>query len=575
MSGSGEDQDTTLVSGSSGISSMSSHEPPLTATDTPVNGPKLRDTCRACASVKVRCSKEKPFCARCEARRIPCHYVRAKRPGRIPGSSAKRPNPYQGNDLEKNSASAKKGSRRVSELSLTASHTEFMQAATTSTAVLPGATQASITVNGDMTPGMFPCPLLTSTALALDNISGGRQDRTNSIVSNAVDTSYFAAAPGLDGDQSMQFDLDDFMNHSMDSTLEADLAAIDRWWLLEGGKSDAGADGGTGIHQPTVPTSLAASPSFASVGATNNNPLSSPSSEGVNLTELMDRSTTPTPPASVPVKDGLQSSRTRRGGPITNVTASPAVAPCDNCLVKALDLLKTLSKSDSQDTSSSPGASIVANMLRKNETDIETCLGILACSSCNYDRCLLMVCFMITMKILARYASAAALCGAQRASDSSSTNTTQLPVSTNQVQRRMSISHNVNILVKMSHALNGNSASLPNSYIKSAEQVSTREAIQPVLRELHQVQKLTSHLSLRLKSLEPLDSHSGSPTKLFDGLEAQGSGVLHTTSYGGSSDSIDAPTSPLSGRTFDLVEQDVRKSLSTLSAVIRGVLKNS
>ncbi|KAG6001231.1 hypothetical protein E4U21_004610 [Claviceps maximensis] len=43
---------------------------------------KLRETCRACALSKVRCSKEKPSCARCSKRGVTCEYIVTKRPGR-------------------------------------------------------------------------------------------------------------------------------------------------------------------------------------------------------------------------------------------------------------------------------------------------------------------------------------------------------------------------------------------------------------------------------------------------------------------------------------------------------------
>ncbi|KAF7593894.1 hypothetical protein BBP40_010596 [Aspergillus hancockii] len=44
--------------------------------------PKLRGSCHACALSKVRCSKEKPTCARCLRRCTACEYFVTKRPGR-------------------------------------------------------------------------------------------------------------------------------------------------------------------------------------------------------------------------------------------------------------------------------------------------------------------------------------------------------------------------------------------------------------------------------------------------------------------------------------------------------------
>ncbi|KAI5922015.1 aflatoxin regulatory protein-domain-containing protein [Camillea tinctor] len=46
------------------------------------SGPKLRDSCHACATSKVKCHKEKPTCSRCAKRGLTCEYVATKRGGR-------------------------------------------------------------------------------------------------------------------------------------------------------------------------------------------------------------------------------------------------------------------------------------------------------------------------------------------------------------------------------------------------------------------------------------------------------------------------------------------------------------
>ncbi|KAI4209404.1 MAG: hypothetical protein LQ351_007663 [Letrouitia transgressa] len=48
--------------------------------------PKLRDSCQACASSKLKCLKEKPTCSRCAKRGIICEYVATKRGGHKHGS---------------------------------------------------------------------------------------------------------------------------------------------------------------------------------------------------------------------------------------------------------------------------------------------------------------------------------------------------------------------------------------------------------------------------------------------------------------------------------------------------------
>lgn len=52
---------------------------------TPVNihnSRKLRDSCTDCANSKVKCSKEKPTCARCARREVTCTYTVSRRSGR-------------------------------------------------------------------------------------------------------------------------------------------------------------------------------------------------------------------------------------------------------------------------------------------------------------------------------------------------------------------------------------------------------------------------------------------------------------------------------------------------------------
>jgi hypothetical protein len=46
------------------------------------SGVKLRESCEACASSKVKCSKDKPTCSRCDERAIPCQYFVTQKTGR-------------------------------------------------------------------------------------------------------------------------------------------------------------------------------------------------------------------------------------------------------------------------------------------------------------------------------------------------------------------------------------------------------------------------------------------------------------------------------------------------------------
>ncbi|KFY13626.1 hypothetical protein V491_06343 [Pseudogymnoascus sp. VKM F-3775] len=68
---------------------QSDQQPPLRSSAqghrsgfTTTNTSRLRDSCHACASSKVKCGKEKPTCSRCAKRVTRCEYLITKRPGR-------------------------------------------------------------------------------------------------------------------------------------------------------------------------------------------------------------------------------------------------------------------------------------------------------------------------------------------------------------------------------------------------------------------------------------------------------------------------------------------------------------
>ena len=59
--------------------------------------PKMRNSCHACASSKLKCSQEKPTCSRCAKRGLTCEYIAAKQGGRKPNRHASSAN--RGNDV--------------------------------------------------------------------------------------------------------------------------------------------------------------------------------------------------------------------------------------------------------------------------------------------------------------------------------------------------------------------------------------------------------------------------------------------------------------------------------------------
>lgn len=63
-------------------STLSATSPSTNRTAPAPAGPKLRDSCHACAYSKLKCSKEKPTCSRCARRGVKCEYIATKRGGR-------------------------------------------------------------------------------------------------------------------------------------------------------------------------------------------------------------------------------------------------------------------------------------------------------------------------------------------------------------------------------------------------------------------------------------------------------------------------------------------------------------
>ena len=183
---------------------------------------------------------------------------------------------------------------------------------------------------------------------------------------------------------------------------------------------------------------------------------------------------------------------------------------------------------------------------------------------------------MVTTKILARYAAAAALCSARTLTES--TGSSQAPAAGG-VRANPAAEHTER-LVRMSRAWGGSDIMPTTLAAGTADQSPPREAVQRVLRELHQVQRLLVALGNRRKSLLPrdvtLNGHSasgGSPASADDSSMGNRSGLLRSASYDSAMNA--AIITPLSNHALDVVEGDVRRCLGALSAVVRAVLRCS
>ena len=138
---------------------------------------------------------------------------------------------------------------------------------------------------------------------------------------------------------------------------------------------------------------------------------------------------------------------------------------------------------------------------------------------------------MVTTKILARYAAAAALCSARTLTASAGSS------QSGNVRTNPAAEHTER-LVRMSRAWGGSDIMPTTLVAGAADQSPPREAVQRVLRELHQVQRLLVALGNRRKAMLPKEatsnSHSasvGSPASADESSIGNRTGVLKSASY--------------------------------------------
>jgi hypothetical protein len=180
---------------------------------------------------------------------------------------------------------------------------------------------------------------------------------------------------------------------------------------------------------------------------------------------------------------------------------------------------------------------------------------------------------MVTTRVLARYAAAAALCSARTLTESAGAS--HEPAAGN-VRANPAAEHTER-LVRMSWAWGGSDVMPTTLSAGTADQSPPREAVQRVLRELHQVQRLLVALGNRRKASVPKyatssggSASAGSPASGNGSNMGNRNGLLRSASYDTAMNA--AIITPLSKHALDVVEGDVRRCLAALSTVVRAVL---
>lgn len=322
------------------------------STTAPV-APKLRDSCRACASSKLKCYKEKPTCSRCAKRGLICEYVVTKRGGRKQES--------QSSINDSNTATSSSPSSSSSTATATMKATQPLPSLSNWFAL-----DAAIS-SGDSLPSpaqVFPSPRPTTSSASSTFFPG---------LSSPMDQSGSSAFTDL------TTDLDDFSASPISFSVPdmSDTDFLGSRFFSTG--VDNGSNGPASLFDTFPGSEDAVSELFGL-----SNPRSPPNSHAFSTSDA----------------HSYQGSR-------------PTESPCF-CLIRALGLMKQLfpSPSTACTTSAIPGLDksttlpTIQAVIAKNEHTIEAVSTMLQCS-CSEDGYLLAIMSLIIFKVLGWYAAAA------------------------------------------------------------------------------------------------------------------------------------------------------------------------
>jgi hypothetical protein len=525
----------------------------LAKTNDPANGLKVRGCCVACAKSKVRCTKERPSCSRCESKSIECRYLHCKRPGRVPGSGARRTNSTStGTDQTKSQVVGTADAARQLDPPSSPSPSPHARSTAASLLLSPASTthppdRAQCRAGAHHRVDSFQTQSAASDALPSDLFPTFNLDSAYGVWDDCLDTLASIDAP-------MYTDLMDWdpSATTMPPALPLDPGSGLGLDMLDGSNGSQSPASRLLPFELLMP-SASTSSTEASSRASSSESLSSECTAPTSLSSSSSSSRHASLPRDVALTalPGGQSCSQPARLDVVNATASKADngTSC-NCLDKALDLFKAITKNPCSDPSSASGSPLTQHILSKNKETIQAMLGLVNCRNCSEDRMLIMVALLMTMRMLSWYASAAALTGGA----GGGTGIDDGPKTSR----------------------HGTLAAM------GRHQPCHRQAKQQVLRELHSVQRLITSLSARLKGLESRYTDSGpdaalgqprsasrEPERSHDGRKRTMSAMSLQPNV------VDTPAMPISTRTLEAVEVDARSSLGWLSAAVRNALKES
>ena len=472
---------------------------------------KLRDSCQACAASKVKCPKEKPSCSRCDSRGISCQYFLTKRPGR------RRESESGGTHASNNKSSISINPNSVIDTDTDTNHSKDRDGDTIKAIPPPVTTRF---LSGSTTP---------PSTRSWGNSYSGTPANPSQPISPRLDDMLMPDSSDIfhvTGDNNMFPDLVDFGCDIND--MDFVMSAIDSPFTLP--VLDGNGGGG------------AIAPLRKDIGSLLIPPEGSGPGIAVLSETLLAGDTASTPSAGSSRSSNNQVLWTQT----SSVPRTLEPPPC-GCLMRALDILKMLSSTQStpratsvsgtpESSTASDGDETSRVVLLENKQSIEAVNSMLACSSCAEDSFLFTVSAMVVLKILERYAAAAR-------SQSDRTRAGTAEVALDRV------------------------ANMMDSTFNNARdtQGTGRRAAQLVLSELHRVQRVVNQLSPKLKEhIEGGGQNLGLGLDLWD----------HHLVMGNNGGKTPAAAS-FSADTLGGLEKDVRKSLTSLSAEMINVLRQS
>ncbi|KAL2169149.1 hypothetical protein VTG60DRAFT_6389 [Thermothelomyces hinnuleus] len=570
---------------------------------------KLRDSCQACALSKVKCPKEKPTCSRCESRLIPCEYFFTKRPGRRRGNSTAGPKTPTSSDSTSGSTSA------AGSASGTVSGSISGSISGSSSGSISGPISGSNpdpdeswTRYGDTIHSLPPVtrsyvlPEMTTPARTgnsgLSVPASPRAADAMSVLSNASDI--LSVHTGLDSASLAYFSHDigdmDFVTSAVDSPIDLPMPDI--------GGSNSGGQLGIDVASLLIPDDS----TNQHDGSASSD--SSSSSTADLLNAASGASPAPASPAQRPVENGATGA---------DASSTRSSSPC-GCLNGALHLLKTLSStgnSKSDSTTSADAASggpdaannrdSIQAVLQENKQSIESVESMLACPSCTHDSFLLTVLALAVLKVVQRYSAAAWGTTSQSASrygatarmttisaadgepgDAGGDETARLAsgilkrcppkrphsASTtyqNNTPNNKSGGGSSNGASSMDDGMSSSSSSSSSNSNSNSScwDISTEQL---VLSELHRAQRVVNKLSPKLRA--PSYGEKG-VAAMMAMPHFGGGGMMRDPDYHYplSVPVGDVLAAPFSVGTLEMVANDVRKSLGTLSSEIISRLR--